>query len=231
MSAGQDAVWGAVVVAAGQGLRFGADKLLAPLRERPVICWSVAALERTGRFREIVVVLNPSAAEVIRETLSQHEAINHLVFCSGGESRSASVRNGLKALSPGVSHVAVHDGARPLVSPGVVSAVLDAAQLCGAAVPAVEASSTIGVRSASGSCLTGKLDRSRLCEIQTPQAAELIALRSAIARFPDETDESSALLRAGRRVSLVPGSPSNIKITVPEDLIVADALLASEAVA
>ena len=142
-------------------------------------------------------------------------------------SRSASVRAGLELLSPEISHAAVHDGARPLVSAALVRELLDATEVQGAAVPAIQPMSSIGVRSTDRDFLAGSLDRDWLVELQTPQAARRTALTDALDRFPDESDESSALFKAGYDVALIQGERSNMKITQPEDLAIAGALAAN----
>jgi 2-C-methyl-D-erythritol 4-phosphate cytidylyltransferase len=225
MTSNRDCHWGAVVVAAGQSARFGEeDKLLAPLAGRPVIAWAVEAAASDSRVREIVVVTGQDNAPAVRNALGTQRERLRLTYCVGGSSRSASVRSGLAALTPSVTHAAVHDGARPLATPELVRAVLDAAELCGAATPAIQPTSSLAVLGAQRDALAGALARERLVEVQTPQAAERGFLNCALAKFPQETDESSALYRAGYRVAVVQGAHTNIKITIPEDLVIARAL-------
>ena len=217
--------WGAVVVAAGRGERFGdGDKLLAPLAGRAVVAWAVDAIVSEQRVCDVVVVTGPENGIGIRDAIGSSRSGCGVTYCAGGPTRSASVVCGLAALAPGITHVAVHDGARPLVAPEHVRQVLDAAERAGAATLALQPASTIGVLDSGGRELAGSLDRSRLLELQTPQAAARDALCDALFRFPDETDESSALFRAGYNVAIVDGSRGNIKITVPEDLRIAGAL-------
>lgn len=226
--AGAAPVWGAVIVAAGRGERFGArDKLLALVEGRPVIVWSVEALLTTGRFQDAVVVTGSQNRSAIEATLAERHSTLDVRYCTGGETRSESVRCGLAALNASVTHVAVHDGARPLVPASLVSDVLDAAELSGAAVPGIQPVASIGIVSNDRRALAGPVDRARLLELQTPQAARVSLLVDALERFPDETDESTALLKAGYDVSLITGARSNLKITVPDDITVARALASS----
>jgi 2-C-methyl-D-erythritol 4-phosphate cytidylyltransferase len=218
-------VWGGVIVAAGQGQRFGpGDKILMALQGRPVICWSVAAIVAADRFQEIVIVTSKDNRDSIRDSICHHLPELAFRFCIGGQTRSASVRLGLEALSDGISHVAIHDGARPLASAALIRHVVDAAERDGAAVPCVKPTSSIGVRSSNRGVMAGLLDRNRIIELQTPQAARRAALQDALARYPSETDESSALFRSGYEVTCVPGERSNIKITQFEDLAIASAI-------
>jgi 2-C-methyl-D-erythritol 4-phosphate cytidylyltransferase len=128
-------------------------------------------------------------------------------------------------LGADLEFVVVHDAVRPLVTIELLARVLDAAEQFGAAVPVLPVSSTLLVASAEGES-AGPLARSSVREAQTPQAAKRDALDAALAAYPHETDESGALYRFGSQVTLVRGLRANIKITVPDDLLVAEALLA-----
>lgn len=223
--------WGAVIVAAGRSDRFGAeDKILADLCGKPVIEWSIRALLSDDRVRALVVVTSQDNLSAVHDIVEPWAARVSAVVCVGGDTRSSSVRAGLSALPDEVTHVAVHDGARPLVNDELVSRILDAAETSGAAVPGVQPASTVGTVSRSADRLSGHLDRSRVRDIQTPQAAGRAVLEDALRRFPEETDESTALVRAGYDVRLVDGSRANLKITVPEDLVLAKALIARKLV-
>lgn len=225
MTTGQAVVWGAVVVAAGQSERFGnTDKLFADLNGKPVIYWSLAAMASHSRLRQIALVTSEGNAAGVQALVDRDFASTDIRICRGGRTRSASVRSGLHALESDITHVAIHDGARPFPSANLVSGVLEAAEKSGAAVPATRLTSAIGVERSAGGLLAEALDRTYLRELQTPQAARRDYLEDAIRRFPDETDESAALLRAGYCVAIVHGEASNVKITVPEDLVVAAAL-------
>ncbi|MEZ4521036.1 MAG: IspD/TarI family cytidylyltransferase [Thermomicrobiales bacterium] len=222
--------WGGVVVAAGRSERYGAsDKLLLDLSGRAVISWSIRAILSDRRIRQLALVGSTSNIDALRKIVRSEYSDCSIIVCQGGDTRSESVRNGIDALEPNISHVAIHDGARPLVTCLLVSRVLDAATNRGAAVPAVHPSSSIGVAGSDGKTLAGTLDRSRLREMQTPQAAARRFLNDALDRFSNETDESAALFRAGYEVALVDGESSNIKITMPSDFPVAAALLAHRA--
>lgn len=221
--------WGAVIVAAGRSERFGGiDKTLADLRGRPVLARSIEAILSDTRVRALVVVGSALNLDACRQLIAEARRPDlEVAACIGGNTRSQSVRAGLDALPASVTHVAVHDAARALVPAEVVSAVLDAAEQTGAAVPVMPVASTLLLVGEDG-LVGGTLDREAVREAQTPQAARRDLLDAAMRAHPNETDESTALHRAGYPVALVPGSRANIKITVPDDIRLAAALLAIE---
>ncbi len=202
-------IWG-VVVAGGSGTRFGGPKQLAALAGSRVVDRSVDALR--SRVEGLIVV---GSAEVgTAESLAVHAVV------AGGSSRSESVRNGLAALPPSATHVLIHDAARPLVSDEVVARVIDA--LSGgslAVVPVVPITDTL--RSVDG----GTVDRSGLVGVQTPQGFELAALGAAHDLEIEGTDDASVVEAVGVAVDHVPGSLTNLKLTFPHDLAVAEVLL------
>ena len=145
----------------------------------------------------------------------------------GGESRSASVLAGIREADPASELIAVHDGDRPLVTEEIINAAIEKAAERGAAAPAVPVKDTI--KRAVGGIVTGALDRSELYAVQTPQVFEhgliLGALEKALTDGIELTDDCSAVERIGMPVCLTEGSYDNIKLTTPEDLAVAEAIL------
>jgi 2-C-methyl-D-erythritol 4-phosphate cytidylyltransferase len=200
-------VW-AIVVAAGSGSRFGAPKQFQPLGGRRVLDWSLEAARTVAEG--IVVVLPPS---VVAAGEPGADAV-----AGGGETRSASVRAGLAHVPADADVVVVHDGARPLAGSDLFAAVV-AAVRAGAAVPGVPPADTLRWRTG------GVADRDGLVAVQTPQAFRAAALRAAHEGEPEATDDASLVEAAGGKVVVVDGSPLNLKITNPSDLIVAEALL------
>ena len=215
---------GAIIVAAGSGKRMGKPKQFLPLRGRPVVEWALLAFLSVPDVEEIVVVLSP-------ENLSEHGGklkSERVRVVEGGETRMDSLRKGLAALSPEVDVVAVHDGARPLVTSEVIRACLDEAEESGAAVPAVPVKDTLKKVASKGLWVSDTPARSSFWLAQTPQTYRREFLEEALAKFPKEkgaTDESQLVERAGHRVKIVPSAYENIKITTPEDLAVAGAFL------
>ncbi len=201
-------------MAGGSGARFGGHKQFASLGGRPVVDWS---LEAAGASCSGVVLVVPV------QFLAEHEGRADRVVAGAG-SRAGSVRAGLEVVPADAVVVVVHDAARPLASPGlwagVIGAVLDGAD---AAVPCVPVTDTIKQRQPDGRLVT--LDRSLLVASQTPQAFSATALRAAHASGAEATDDAALVEAMGGRLVEVPGEPSNLKLTGPEDLRLAWALL------
>jgi 2-C-methyl-D-erythritol 4-phosphate cytidylyltransferase len=204
-------VW-AVVVAAGRGERFGAPKQYEPLGGRRVLDWALDAA--AARSEGVVLVVLPERAG------DPEPAATAVV--GGGATRSASVRAGLAAVPAEADVVLVHDAARPLASPALYAAVIDAVRGgADAVLPGAPINDTVRERDG------GVLDRERLVAVQTPQGFPAATLRAAHAAGGEATDDVALVEAAGGRVVVVPGETSNLKITRPEDLVVARALLAA----
>jgi len=218
----------AIVAAAGRSLRMGGpDKLFAPLGGRPLLAHTLAAFQDCPAVDRVVLVL---AAESLAQglALAEEEGFSKIrTVCPGGRRRQDSVREGLEVLGS-CAWVVVHDGARPLVTPRLIEEGLAAAQETGAAVCALPAQDTVKRVDAQGRVLR-TLDRRRLWLIQTPQVFRYDILRQAHKRSRrPATDDAALVERLGHRVQVYPGSPRNLKVTTPEDLALAEALLRSE---
>jgi 2-C-methyl-D-erythritol 4-phosphate cytidylyltransferase / 2-C-methyl-D-erythritol 2,4-cyclodiphosphate synthase len=151
---------------------------------------------------------------------------------AAGPTRMGSVRNGVKALPAGLEVIAVHDGARSLVTPAIVRATVEEALNSGAAVAAVPVKDTLKRVAKGWSLVVGTPERSEHWAAQTPQTYRAEILKDALERYADDadaTDESQLVERAGRKVAVVPSSYENFKITTPEDLVMAEAILQSRA--
>jgi 2-C-methyl-D-erythritol 4-phosphate cytidylyltransferase len=203
-------VW-AVIVAGGAGSRFGAPKQFSDLAGRPIVDWSLETARQA--CAGVVLVVPP-------EDAADWDADQ---IVTGGASRSQSVRAGLAAVPPSATIVAVHDAARPLARAALWKAVIDAVEAgADAAVPAVPVTDTVKEVGPDGRLVT--LDRDRLVAVQTPQAFRAEVLQRAHQAGLEATDDAALVEAAGGRVVLVEGQPDNLKITVPADLIVAEAL-------
>jgi 2-C-methyl-D-erythritol 4-phosphate cytidylyltransferase len=202
-------VW-VIVVAAGSGSRFGAPKQYEDLGGRRVLDWSLAV----GRD-----VADGVVAVVAPDRVGAPEPGADAVV-AGAATRSASVRAGLAVVPADAEVVVVHDGARPLAGAELFARVVEAVREgADAAVPAVEVTDTLRHRSGA------PVDRGELVAVQTPQAFRAAALRQAHTGEPEASDDASLVEAAGGKVVVVDGSPANLKITRPVDLIVAEALL------
>ena len=218
---------GAVIAAAGSSSRMGGrDKLAEPLDGIPVILRTLAAVEAVPEIREIVVVTREDRVEEYRRLLGQWSRLRAVV--PGGSARQESVRNGVRALSPDCTLAAIHDGARPLVTPEVFARCIEAARSCGAATAAVPVKDTIKLADEAGRVLDTP-DRSRLWAVQTPQIFDreryLRAAEEAERRGLSCTDDCQLFEAMGWEVQLVMGDYRNLKLTTPEDFLAAGAYL------
>lgn len=230
-----------VIPAAGQARRFGSgeNKIWAPLAGRAVVEWALSAFQAHPDVATMVLVASAGELERARAVARSYSKVTAVV--PGGETRAASVRGGLEALPADIEIVLAHDAARPLVTPEVITRVIDATAQFGAAVPGLPLADTVKrvdargiVRatvprndSVQGIALTG------LTAVQTPQGALRTHLHAAYATYDfaraEPTDEAAMLEATGVQVAVVPGDPANIKITRPEDLQWAHRLLAGRA--
>ncbi len=210
----------AVIVAGGSGSRMGRPKQMLSLGGKPVLVRTVEAFLQTPEIKEIVVVTpTENRAEL-------QKRFPGIVFADPGKTRLLSVKNGFLKTSAASQLVAVHDGARPLVESAHISACLQAARQYGAAVLAVPVKDTVKV--CEGGFVQNTLDRAVLWAAQTPQCYRRPVLAEALEKFGQEegaTDESQLVEKLGIKVRVVPSSYKNNKITTPEDLIFAEALL------
>ena len=213
-------VW-AIVVAAGEGHRFGGAKQFQPLGDRCVLDWAVHGAARSCQG---VVVVLPESRTVGEDAWSPAPAASgcggEVVATPGGVLRSDSVRCGLQVVPGDAEIVLVHDGARPLAGDSVYRRVIQAVRGgADAAVPVIDLTDTI--RRLDG----GTADRRELVAVQTPQAFRADVLRAAHAGGADATDDATLVEAAGGTVAMVAGDSRNLKITEPHDLAVAEALL------
>jgi 2-C-methyl-D-erythritol 4-phosphate cytidylyltransferase/2-C-methyl-D-erythritol 2,4-cyclodiphosphate synthase len=223
---------GAIVAAAGRGSRFGAgrNKVFSLLGGRPLLYWSLRALELAPSIHDVVIAAGgedqAAVAALVRE--AGFQKVRGL--CEGGAERPDTVRSGLRELPPAAAFVAVHDGARPLARVTLVESLVAAARAHGAAVPALPVADTLK-RSADGVNARETVDRSGLFTVQTPQVFRRDWLTTAYAAAAEAgftgTDDAAYVERLGHPVRLVPGDRDNVKITLPGDLDHAERLLAA----
>ncbi len=224
---------GAVVLAAGKGRRMQSDiqKQYMTLAGRPLITYALSAFEES-EADEIVLVVGEGEEDYVREQILGDRIPGKLcAVTAGGKERYHSVYEGLKSLSD-CEIVLIHDGARPLVDGAVIARTIRGALRDGACVAAMPVKDTIKVADDDG-CAEVTLDRSRLWQIQTPQAFSYPLIRDAYERMmADEslqkgiTDDAMVVETVLHcRVRLVEGSYENLKVTTPEDLVIAEALL------
>ncbi len=218
----------AVIVAAGSSSRMqGVDKICAELGGSPVILRSIAAFEASPYINEIIVVTREDLIPVVGRLCADFGMTKVRCVVKGGDNRAESVQRGLMHISRDAELAAIHDGARPLVSPEVISRTVTLAAETGAAIPVVPVKDTI--KRVAGGVICDTPDRSELFAAQTPQIFKADILKAALTKVMEEkltiTDDASAVELLGMSVSTAEGDENNIKITTRADLILAEAIL------
>ncbi len=216
----------AIVLAAGSGKRMdGIDKMLALICGLPVLVHSLIAFEEHKEIDQIVLVAKEEDIPTYMKLAKEHR-INKLVsIVKGGQTRQQSVLAGVQQVGEETEYLCIHDGARPLVSREVISCCLDDAVQFGSAAAGVSVKDTIKYVDEDG-FITMTPDRSMLYSMQTPQIFEReLYLRAIKSADRDYTDDCQLIEAIGGRVYLSQGDYQNIKITTPEDLAVAEAIL------
>ena len=217
---------GAVIVAAGNASRMeGIDKVMAPLGGEPMLLRTVRTFQNCDAIKEIVVVTRPDLLVKVMGLCKDFPKVTAVI--AGGKDRPESVSNGLNALSSKVKLVAVHDGARPLITWQVIDRAVRAANSYGAAAPGIPVKDTVKV--VAGGVVNHTPERASLRAIQTPQVFDFDLLRGALKKAILEeakiTDDCSAVENMGMSVKIVEGDERNIKVTTPMDLKIAEMLL------
>jgi 2-C-methyl-D-erythritol 4-phosphate cytidylyltransferase/2-C-methyl-D-erythritol 2,4-cyclodiphosphate synthase len=219
-----EAYAGAIIVGAGSGRRMGnARKAFMKLSGRALIERSAQRIAAAEQVSATVLVLHPEDLEAGGRLVGSHKVV---AAVAGGRRRQDSVRAGLAALPP-CEVVLIHDAARPLVDPEVVVSVACVARNYGAALAACPVTDTL--KESLGTRVTGTVDRKNLYAAQTPQGFERGLYERLLARAETEglevTDDAAIFEHCGHEVELVPSGPGNLKITTPEDMAIAEALL------
>jgi 2-C-methyl-D-erythritol 4-phosphate cytidylyltransferase len=222
----------AIIPAAGRGTRFGGSiaKQFIELASAPIIIHTLRRFDQCAEIDALVVALAPAELEAFSKQVGSFRLQKPLHLVGGGRERSDSISNALEAIAAWQPElVAVHDAVRPFVTPMQISAVIARARETGAAILALPATDTI--KEVEGGMIVRTLDRRRIYRAQTPQAFRYDLLRRAnlearAAGLASEemTDDALLVERLGASVAIVEGSPRNIKITTPEDLVLAEKL-------
>ncbi len=221
---------GVIIPAGGAGRRMGGPvpKQFLRLRGRPVLLHTLRAFNAHPDVDEIVVAGPAAYLPRIRRMVARARLDKVRSVVEGGSDRQASVAHALSALQAACTVVLVHDAVRPLADPRLITAVIRAARRWGAAVAAAPVRDTMQWEGRKG-FFTRTVDRTRLWAVQTPQGFRRPLLEEAHHRARRSgfvgTDEASLVLRIGRRVRIVPSSTRNLKITTPDDLLLARLLV------
>jgi 2-C-methyl-D-erythritol 4-phosphate cytidylyltransferase len=217
-----------IIVAAGDSRRMGFDKLFAAIAGKPVIAHTIHAFERASSVNGIIVVAREDRLNEIKTIVRAENFGKVRSIIPGGKHRQDSVRAGLGHLDSHVTHVAVHDAARPLITVEQIESVFQQCETHGAAALAEPINDTLK-RADGDHLVSGSVDRDQLYAMQTPQIFEkqLIeeAYRAVYAENVSVTDEVSAVERLGRKVVLVLNGDFNFKITYPRDLPIVEFVL------
>ena len=218
----------AVVVAAGLSQRMsGQNKLFALLHDKPILAYTLDVIDKCESINEIILVTKASDISNAMELCNDFGIQKVSKIICGGDTRTESAWLGVNATSFKAKLIAIHDGARPFVTQDIIDSTIAAANTYNAAAPAFKLSSTI--KKAEKNIVIETVDRENLYEIQTPQVfdADIIkcALKNAMEKNLQITDDCMALEALGLTVRLTEGSKENIKLTTPDDLSFAEAIL------
>jgi len=222
-----------IVPAAGAGRRmgFGKNKAFITIRDNPLLVLCMKMLAETGMVRRVIVVTRAweitETELMLKEYQDRFPGISWQVT-AGGRERQDSVANGLALIRDESGYVAVHDGARPFAGTEVFARTFARAKECGAAIAAVPLKDTVKIVDTRG-LVVSTPDRSSLCAVQTPQIFEINVLRKGYDFLKEHpvavTDDASLVEASGHPVAVAEGSYENIKVTTPEDLLLAEKIL------
>ncbi|MEO0455486.1 MAG: 2-C-methyl-D-erythritol 4-phosphate cytidylyltransferase [Cyanobacteria bacterium P01_A01_bin.114] len=219
-----------LIPAAGSGKRMGSErnKLLLPLRDRPVLAWTLLAAAAAPRVQWIGIICQPIDQPDFEEIVNSLKLSIPAVFVTGGATRQASVYNGLQALPTQATQVLIHDGARCLATPDLFDRCAIALQDCPGLIAAISVKDTIKQVNSDG-LITATPDRSQLWAAQTPQGFDVALLKechSKGARLDwGVTDDAALFEKCNLPVKIVPGEETNLKVTTPVDLAIAAFIL------
>ncbi|MFT9600483.1 2-C-methyl-D-erythritol 4-phosphate cytidylyltransferase [Mesobacillus sp.] len=218
-----------IIPAAGQGKRMGAgkNKLLLTLEGVPILVHTLRVFEADAECSGIILAINPSDEQEFKSLLKEYGIHKVSSLVTGGKERQDSVYNGLMAVHSLDGIVLVHDAARPFIRIETIHNLVEAASKDGGAIVAVPVKDTI--KKAANNMVAETVERSSLWAVQTPQAFRAAVLLEAHNKAMREqfigTDESSLVERIPHRVTIIEGDYDNIKLTTPEDLYFAEAIL------
>ena len=218
----------AIIVAAGDSTRMGTriSKQLIPLNGRPAIEYTLRAFQNCDMIDEIDIVTRPQDINDVAQIAFRFKKVMGII--SGGADRAESVRKGIRNTSKRTTHFVIHDGARVLITPEEITRVLKVAYETGAATLGTPVTDTIKVAGETRD-IVATPDRSSLWAVQTPQVFErdlyLRAIENAEENLISATDDCKLVEALGVPVRIVPGEYTNIKLTTPTDIVIAEALL------
>ncbi|MBQ9860045.1 MAG: 2-C-methyl-D-erythritol 2,4-cyclodiphosphate synthase [Clostridia bacterium] len=217
-----------MVAAAGSSTRMGQPKQHILLNGKAVLLHTLSVFQQVEAVDELLLITREEDIPYFTELAAKNGITKLHTVVAGGDTRQQSVANGLAALPPQTTLVGIHDGARPLIEPSVVAQVLAVAEAVGGAAVAVPVKDTLK-RTDENGVITDTVDRAALWQVQTPQVfrrdAYCAAMEAALAAGLDFTDDCQLMEQAGHPVQLVTGDSTNLKLTTPEDVAIAQAIM------
>ncbi len=215
----------AVVAAAGSSVRMGTDKQFLLLDGMPALARSIDALEKSECIDEIIVCTKKENLTRVTSLVKQYNFTKVSCVCEGGDTRVQSVKNAVKNCSEKADIIAIHDGARPFVTAEAIRNTVEAAVRFGAAACGVKVKDTIKQTDENG-IVVNTPPRGNMWAVQTPQVFSFEIYKNALENAPEGvTDDCMIVEAAGQKVKLVEGEYTNIKITTPDDILTAQAIL------
>lgn len=222
----------AIILCAGQGTRMQSNvpKTLLLLKNQPLFVYALKAFEDSELIERIVLVVPTDQLRIFRSVVVKGGFKKVSKIVAGGETRAASVFNGLKALKRRCNIVAIHDGARPFITRELINQSINLAKKEKAVILAVPVKATVKKADPKSLVVDRTIDRSQLWEVQTPQTFDFDMIFKAHQNNldPNVTDDALLIERMSQPVKILKGSYSNIKVTTKEDLILAKAFLNDE---
>ncbi|MDJ0774998.1 MAG: 2-C-methyl-D-erythritol 4-phosphate cytidylyltransferase [Mastigocoleus sp. MO_167.B18] len=219
-----------LIPAAGSGRRMGSDrnKLLLSLLEKPILTWTLLAAQKASSISDITIICQPHDREEIQIIIDDLKLTKAIKIIRGGSSRQESVYNGLQALPDRAEKVLIHDGARCLITPELFDRCVDSIREIQGLIAAVPVKDTIKVVDEHG-IIQNTPERSKLWAAQTPQGFDVKLLKECHEKALDNgwkvTDDAALFERCGLPVKIVPGEETNLKVTTPQDLAIAEFIL------
>jgi 2-C-methyl-D-erythritol 4-phosphate cytidylyltransferase len=221
-----------LIPSAGTGKRMGADrnKLLLQLHSQPIIAWTLLAAEAASSISWIGIISQPHDWQDLKAIMADLKLTKPIKLIAGGSTRQESVHNGLQALPGDAKQVLIHDGARCLATPHLLNACAEAIRHYPGLIAAVPVKDTIKVVDESG-IIQSTPDRSQLWAAQTPQGFDVELLKQCHAEGVRQgwevTDDAALFEKCGIEVHIVPGEETNLKVTTPQDLAIAEFILSN----
>jgi 2-C-methyl-D-erythritol 4-phosphate cytidylyltransferase len=217
----------AIILAAGSGIRMGTPKAFLRLDGKPLLWYSLQAFERASSISKIIVVAQKGDMETVQNLCQSSHITKFHTVVPGGKERQDSVGEGVKAVSTSAKIICIHDSARPFITTNLIDSLIKTAEEKKAVIPAVKVNDTI--KQGIENQVIKTVDRNLLWQAQTPQVFQFNLFKKAMEKAFKEnfygTDCSQVMEHAGFVVHILPGNSANLKITTPDDLILAEFLL------